>query len=476
MEAFEDRGWFWLPDAADRTNHVTGTFTFDGDQVRLELDDPLVRPVFDEPEDTDDPVDADAEVEFEIGVVEESHPIIHGYLKNHGDVTILEATGKNLHGFFGSGTSEAWTSFTALLGEHSDASRFESTTFAFDLLAAWTDPPAITRKVEAGQHLDLELTELERAQVGDVAVTLLSGWNGSYGTRRVEVERRCWVRVQGPAMTANQVLRDWVMPLQDLLIVLLGRSVRISSVTLTPEGKTGRDASRMVFGGLRTGAPADVESIHLRGWGAPTLFTRHELPLDFDALMNGWMSAWAKYRDAIVQSQSSFHAPFMYAENQYAARFLGVEQLGRVLHPGSQVPKDEHQERVKAVIDAATSAGVKGAVLDWATGVLKGANNIPPRQLIEKLLAEEPGLFDQLLEIEPKFAQRATAARNGVAHPGAAGRLTVARRYWYGEVLLLLVRVRLLVEAGLSREAVHAAVAKRGAFQHALDQLANEDV
>lgn len=451
---------------------MTGTFSFDGDQIRLELDDSLAGA---EVDDDDDSEHAE-EVEIETGVVEQTHPVIHGHLKDHGDVTILNATGRNLSGFFSTGTPETWTSWTALLGTHSDGSKFERATFSFDLLAAWTDPPALTSKVNAQQFLDVEVTELDRAQVGDFTVTLLSGWTGSYGTRNVDVQRRCWIRLEGATFTANEILSDWVMPIQDLLIVLLGRSVRISAVSLGQEGAPSHETNSMVFGGLRTGEPADIESIHLQGWGAPTLFTRHELPLSFNDLINGWMATWKKHRSAIIQSQSSFHAPFMYTESTYAARFLGVEQLGRKLHPGSQVPTPEHQERVAAVINAAVAAGVKETVVEWATRVLTNANNVPPRELIEKLLADEPGLFDRLLEVEPAFAQRATMARNGVAHPGASKALTVARRHWFGEVLLMLVRVRLIVESGAPRAKVHAAVVKRATLQHAVAELAKVDL
>lgn len=451
---------------------MTGTFSFDGDQIRLELDDSLAGA------EVDDEVNSEHadEVEIETGAVEHVHPVIHGHLKNHGDVTILNATGRNLYGFFSTGTPETWTSWTALLGTHSDGSRFERATFSFDLLAAWTDPPALTSNVNAQQLLDVEVSELERAQVGDVTVTLLSGWNGSYGARKVDVQRRCWIRLEGATFTANEVLSDWVAPIQDLLILLLGRSVRISTVSVRQAGAPSHETSRLVFGGLRTGEPADIESIHLQGWGSPTLFMRHELPLSFNDLINGWMATWKRHRSAIVQSQSSFHAPFMYTESTYAARFLGMEQLGRKLHSGSQVPTPEHQERVAAVLDAAVAAGVKEAVVEWATRVLKNANNVPPRELIEKLLADEPELFDRLLEVEPAFAQRATMARNGVAHPGASKALTVARRHWFGEVLLILVRVRLLIESGAPRASVHAAVVKRATLQHAVTQLAKDDL
>lgn len=472
VDEFSDRGWFWLPESSSSQNQVTGTFSFDGDQIQLDLDGPLAS------SEVGDDVGSEQsnELEIETGVIEQIHPVIHGHLKDHGDVTILNATGRNLYGFFSMGTPETWTSRTALLGAHSDGSGFEQATFSFDLLAAWAEPPALTSKVETRQFLDVDVTELDRAEVGGITVSLLSGWNGSYGTRKVDVERRCWVRVQGAAFAADEVLSDWVMPIQDLLIVLLGRSVRISTVNLRQEGAPNHQTNSMVFGGLRTGNPADIESIHLQGWGAPTLFMRQELPLSFNNLINGWMATFKKHRSAVVQSQSSFHAPFMYAESTYASRFLGVEQLGRKLHPGSQVPTPEHQERVAALVDAAVAGGVEEAVVEWATRVLTSANNVPPRQLIEKLMADEPGLFDHLLEVEPAFAKRATMARNGVAHPGASGALTVARRYWFGEVLLLLVRVRLLVEAGAPRASVHAAVVKRATLQHAIAELAKDDL
>jgi hypothetical protein len=63
------------------------------------------------------------------------------------------------------------------------------------------------------------------------------------------------------------------------------------------------------------------------------------------------------------------------------------------------------------------------------------------------------------------------AARTGVPHPGAEGP-DALERYWLGEALIWVLRVRLLAELGVPISQLSARVTPKPAFQDVLSELA----
>jgi hypothetical protein len=63
------------------------------------------------------------------------------------------------------------------------------------------------------------------------------------------------------------------------------------------------------------------------------------------------------------------------------------------------------------------------------------------------------------------------AARTDVSHPGTEGPSTL-ERYWLGEALIWVLRVRLLAELGVPVSRLSARITTKSAFQDALSELA----
>jgi hypothetical protein len=72
----------------------------------------------------------------------------------------------------------------------------------------------------------------------------------------------------------------------------------------------------------------------------------------------------------------------------------------------------------------------------------------------------------------PDLADRFVAARTSVSHPGAEGPGTLTR-YWLGEALTWVLRMRLLAELGVPVSDLSASVIRKPSFQEALSELSS---
>jgi hypothetical protein len=81
-------------------------------------------------------------------------------------------------------------------------------------------------------------------------------------------------------------------------------------------------------------------------------------------------------------------------------------------------------------------------------------------------------LGQELLAAVPDLAGMLAAARTGVSHPGAEGPGPLTR-YWLGEALIWVLRVRLLAELGVPVSDLSARVTQKPAFQDVLRELAD---
>ena len=453
MNSFDDGGSFWLPATPEHT--VGGRLSFDGERFSLDLDEPLV--AFTTTADQD------------MGVIDPgwiTHGLIYGRLREQGEVTLLDASGHNLTGPFGG--DERWQSSVALLGGHVSTPTFVGASFSFDSLAAWAEPPSlITWEPGTAAVLDEKTHVLGTSDVGEDKVELVAGWTGVIGDLAIEARRECWFRLRFGSTTFRDILDQWVRPLQDLLIILLGRPVRLTTLSLTGQGE---QVLRAVFGGLQVAGEPEATPIDLISWGRETMFTNGELPIGLDQLITGWFRARADLGDAVTLLCSPFYAPFMYSEHRYAATFQSAESIAQSKFAGAEKPKADHKQRVARIVEAAEAGGVPAEDVEWAMRVLRSRNDKTLAQLISELVASTGPLGELVLAKDPGFPGTAASARTRVSHPGGEG-ITTVQRYWYGEVLLWIVRAHIAVEAGIPAADVHRQIIQRGNFIQAVAKL-----
>ena len=217
------------------------------------------------------------------------------------------------------------------------------------VVAPWASPPAL---VDWGDDprtgkIDLTRHELEQATVNDATVRLTADWNGEAGGDVVDARRRCWLRVAFQQLDLDDVLDQWVRPMQDLLIVLLGRPLRLTDLSVVPDttGDAKDDESddperekpvRVLFGGLMAAPGGEASWASLRSWGAPTMFLREDLPASFADLVAGWFAVRENLGEAIALLCSPFYAPFIHAEHRYAATFQSAESIARAKDAGAE--------------------------------------------------------------------------------------------------------------------------------------------
>ena len=462
MDPFEDGGVFWLPDAPDRV--VSGHLRFDGEAFSLATDASLIR--------TNGP-DEDGELfESREWIVV---PVVLGRMREIGDATVLNAMGTPNPRARG----ESWSAAAALLGYHIADPVFSKVFFSFDVLVPWAKPPSLVEWDSDPRigTINLKSVELDRATVGDVTVRLTADWQGQAGGDVLDVRRRCWLRLDVPPLNLTEVLDQWVRPFQDLLVVLLGRPVRLTDLSVVPhvrqppEAGHGRETTvRVVIGGLVTAPSTAASWASLRNWGAPTMFVREDLPIAFGDLVTGWFEARRSLGEAVTLLCSPFYAPFMYSEHRYAAAFQSAESIARARFPGAERTRQQHRTRVRTIADAARAAAIPEEDIAWAEAVLMSKNNKTLRQLISELVDDAGRLGDKILEHDPDFARTAASARARVSHPGGDD-LSAEKSYWYAEVLLWLVRAGLAVAAGVPTEALAERVLRAGHFSQTVERL-----
>lgn len=463
MEPFEDVGTFWLPSEPDRT--VGGHLEFDGDSFALTIDGKLSH--------VEEPGEGETVLREAERVV---HPVVLGRLRTLGALTLIDAVGFPVPPFYGHET-ETWTPRTALLGAAIEDPAFGKVSFSFDVLVPWVNPPSLVHWESPRKgSIDLISQTLNEISIGEATVRLTASWEGKAGGDSLDVRRTVSISVEMPPTRVHDALNSWVRPTQDLLIVLLGRPVRITELTVVhqPEPAEGRDPRReslpVIVGGLRIAPGTEPSWASLRNWGSPTVYGCDELPIEFGELLAGWLATREIFGEAINLVCGPFYAPFMYSEHRYSSSFQSAESIATANYAGAEQTREHHRQRVGSILEAARAAGVSEEDVAWAERVLRGRNDKPLAQLIEELIENLGGLGQAVLRQDPGFARTAATARARVSHPGRQG-LSTVQRYWYGEVLAWLVRAELLVKAGLPLDAMSARILERGNFTQTVDRL-----
>ena len=459
MEFFVAPGRFWLPQPQRRMVH--GSLTFDEDGVRLVLTDPLRAPhvredgiVSGSPEPADEAV-------------------VHGWLRDGRPVTLLRLRGWSMPA---DGMTETWFADFAVSGGHISGDGFSQMTVIFDYLMPWVQPPGIVRHELLSSSLTVETQQatLAQTELGDGrTVRLVTGVEGGHADDSVHLDQWCGLQVTGEKLVpVLEVLNSWARPLQDLLVVCIGQPVRIEQVLLgSPECDLGSTPLELLFKAVQPAAQTHLAATILDGQDSPALLTYATSPLPFDALIGGWFGLYDRFPDVVTLLCGPYYASFIYGGHRYASTFQAAEALARAASDTREKGRQEHRERVEAVVAALKEAQLSEDVVGWAMRVLQSRNDKPLRQLMEELISSASDMGRELLSAVPDLAGLLAAARTGVSHPGVEGPGAL-ERYWLGEALIWVLRVRLLAELGVPVSQLSARVTAKWAFRDALSELA----
>ena len=438
---------------------TNGSLSFDEEGVRLDLDGPLRGPKV-----------------LGQGIVggspeAASEAILHGRLNNGQEITLLHAQGWSVPV---DEMTETWIADFALTGGLINDDTFTEMVVIFDDLMTWVDPPGMLRSDLLSSSITVETKgeTLDETTLDDErTVLLISGVEGRSSDDSVHLDQWCGVKVTAAdPRPVLDVLNEWARPLQDLLVVCIGRPVRLEEILLRGPGHDPRRASLKLF--FKAVQPTARTRPHINSYDSPTLLTYANSPLPFSTLIAEWFSMHERLSDAITLLCGPYYAPFIYGSHRYASTFQSAEALAIAIYKRKEKNSKDHQERVEAVAAALMEADLDPEIVGWATRVIKGHNEKSLRQLMEELILSAGDTGQQVLESVPKLPDILAAARTSVAHPGGKGPGTLAR-YWLGEALIWILRVRLLAELGVPISDLSARVAEKSAFQDVLRELAN---
>jgi hypothetical protein len=458
MQHFTVEGTWWLPSGPQR--QVPGTLTFGDDGLELVLHDAL-RQFEDEGQ-----VHADA-LEWKV------EPVLHGRARDGQAYTLFDAGGANLTGPFDL-VQETYRPETALAGCHTVVDKFAELWCGFDHLDAWSDPPSIV----SGDRRDsvevrLGSVDLAQADVAGASVRLVSGANGTAGGERVDLTRwtRLRVDVSQPA-TVMALVDAYVRPLQDLAILCLGRSVRLSSLRLLPTDVDPRQGTADVFfAAVQPPAGRAMKVTDVNGYTAPTIMTLHGDLLPVETLLSRWFDLWPHRRNVLMLLLAPLYAPFMYGEHGFASTFQSAEALHDLVISTRDKTKPDHRARVQAVVDVLEAADLDPATVTWASQVLGGRNDKRLATKIDDLVVSTGAVGAAILEADATFGARCATARTDVSHPRLEKALGPTDQNWYAQVLRWVVRTRLLMELVDDPEQVQNRVTSKVSFRRAVEAI-----
>ena len=160
--------------------------------------------------------------------------------------------------------------------------------------------------------------------------------------------------------------------------ICIGQPVRIEQVLLgTPEHGLGQTPLELLFKAVQPAAGAHPAATSLDGQDSPTLLSYAASPLPFGALIGRWFDLYDRFSDVVTLLCAPYYAPFIYSRHRYASTFQAAEALARAVPDTKEKGRQEHRERVEAVVAALKEAQLGEDVTGWAMRVLQSRNDKP---------------------------------------------------------------------------------------------------
>ncbi|MCX4231833.1 HEPN domain-containing protein [Streptomyces ortus] len=399
-------------------------------------------------------------------------PLIYGVDEDQRDITLVGSFGMTTQ--FPDLSEQTFNVTLALVGKHISNAEFSGIRAQFDHLAEWAAAPEIAsvRKNPRQIQVNGDATEIMKTSWKDSVLTLESGIVGNSSGDKVHVDRYCTFAAESSPREWSELLDIYLRPFHDLLILSLGRYVHMNEVEFRTAGS---DDWFTAYFNMVSPQRGQLKSSSLQSYSSPTLLTAESTSIPLADLVPAWYSLHERLRTVVTLIHAPLYAPFTYSEHRYASIFQGIEAYHKL--EGEQfdsrdLTRPEHRLRVKQVVAVLKAGNLPAEHVRWAKAVIEGRNDKPLKTKVEEVVLSTGYLGQCILAAAPSFCSAAYDARTGVSHGGADKGVTATSRHWFGEILLLSMRVRLLQHLGV--EQVGERALKRPRFEFALEQAALE--
>lgn len=463
MDDLDIDGKWYLPGIPEHRAH--GKLTSDGRGLALSLTEPL------------EPL-SDAEASRVWPRERSEHPLVWGVGYDGELVTLLDVTGHNLAAEMElSSAVENHQPTFVVVGDHLQSDRIEFGQIMFEHLLAWVHPPPPYSEDDTSFTINTGTEVLGEAALpnGDT-IALETGVTGSWGGPATRADQWCAMHVDcAQPIGISDFVTDRIRPLQDLLSLLLGMSVRIESFQVRAEDGDPRTSLSVHFDALQVDTSREVSAAALHSYTSPMIASWNELTqaAPFDKLIDTWFGMHRTHRTCIALLLSVLYREGLYVEHRFLTAFQSAERFAKHSYSGRQKKPEEHARRVADIIDAATAAGVDQEDIGWAERILQSRNDRPLVDLITEMLDDSGPAGQALRDADPAFSRTVCSDRGGRSHGSGSSRIGPEARYWYSEGLRWLVRAHMLIDLGMSAELVWRKVTTRAGFKHACESIAD---
>jgi ApeA N-terminal domain 1 len=381
-----------------------------------------------------------------------AYPIVHGQLVDGRFVTLVQAeTGLSVDG------PTMLRAKYCLLGLFVvDDPQVRHAQIEFDWLDSWIDSNLFYDDESPALHVEVGAKRLVEVAVGDgVTVALASGMFGDADMRGVDLTRGSHFEIDlDKPCELSALVSDHVRPLQDLVTLCLGRSVRVSDIRIATPGQEPPDVLLECACPINQAAEeADLDPARLQAFDSPALMTGVQFIEHFDALLPAWYAARDRYAGAVIKINAPSYARFMYLENRAVIAVQAVEALHEIQFDSKQLPSSEHKKRRKAVEEAMAAAKLPADWADWAGRVLSGANRVPIVDQVSHVLSLTGAFEASLIRAVPDFAKGAAKLRSLSSHGSGTTSShkaeDVERNHFLTELVMWALRIALLSLAGV---------------------------
>ncbi len=435
-------GVFWLPEYPQRG--LRGSVQF-GAHLELALNLQLEPPT---------PLPPGTVISFPASIENRQYPVVFGRVDDVGDVTLVDVLSLFWPGPLEANHTDAFR--YAIEGAHVPATNLACDQFTFetDCLLDWVNPPAI--HLSSKHSIEVPRTEhLDFASHGARVKLVTYPEMHVSATKASAQATTSWsIDVESP-MSVYEGLNSWIAPLRNLISLLTGAANRITFLMAKFQSTPRPLPIHMPLLGDDL-KQRDKSLLEVRQVGPLSALANAQQAIDL------WLDAQEKLEGVVTRVIVATYAPFMFEDDRVTNIAQAAEAMHVALWNHPNLPTNQHEARVRIIVDAAPSE-----LREWASSVLSPANQPSFKTRMVELVEQAikagmplaPGDIDT-------FANHIRNARNLPSHGSNLYAGCKDPEELYYELLALdwIVRLILLSNIGLSPAWIHQRLCKNEQF------------
>lgn len=283
-------------------------------------------------------------------------------------------------------TEQVFANVQVVIGIHCSEGglTFSRASIEFEHLGAWLRGFTVIRQI-FGQGLGLMASFVPELILGhqeDILVSLFirPEWNTSVAEHRNELSEMHLLRLLSPAPIALEPALDLEHDLRNLLAFATGLPLICNRLTLSGGDLLKDEEVHYIW--LQSGSKCLEKDVTFLPYEA-ILHPGSEEQLS--TLVQSWLDLPEETKKMIARVTSLRYLPRLYLELEFLTVAFCLEEFHNLIHPGEELPEEEHEARVAAILNSAPDQH-----RDWLTQKLRYSNAVTFRRKLKKLLENIP--------------------------------------------------------------------------------------